>query len=659
MAPCAFVKIAAINFAATVFDSDDLSTIRGSSLAVLRLPKLLVAHLQQPFQDRAAIAPVYASASEAVLKVTPTGGAAPPEQRKLKEPSGVNAQRWKRALQGVADAFKQRAVADQTEEALLELVKPIAAQFKDPRPSEEIAGQVVGLIGEKARQALAGVDPSGVAAEVATACAAFVRRRDHDWPWHRFTFGIAWHVARETDEGERLRRALIVLDNKLRTQQLQRLTLALPEEAPARLLPARQAVCRVTGVLPAEPDGRGPEPRSASVRERRRGGVRQKSDFYVEQLRQVATIAGELARELPEGSFKPEAKAAVERAMTRLPEATGLLAADQPIGFARNFMEIVQAAPRDLPPGAAGKLAVVWIDGNRFGARRQDRAGDPKGFGRFSRYLEVQGGLLLAELVAWMLARPRMRLEADVPEDEAGEEAPVRLRFETLLWGGDEMCFVLPAWEGWAFMAFLQDQLAGWIVPEADRQNERLSFAAGMVFGSAKTPIRDLKGMAEALCAAAKSKRSSNQVQVMTLEGVDRADATPGAIRAAMLDPALGQEEHKAAFNIAGSRWREASDKAAALARTVGVSQMHRHYRRIDKALWRDQAGAKAEVAKLVTRLRDLDSRAGEPATLALQGDLLAAGSERWPLLPLHQLLELWDFMLEPDAPAAAIEDAA
>lgn len=57
----------------------------------------------------------------------------------------------------------------------------------------------------------------------------------------------------------------------------------------------------------------------------------------------------------------------------------------------------------------------------------------------------------------------------------------------------------------------------------------------------------------------------------------------------------------------------------------------------------------------MLKRLKDLN--ADPEAVDKLQGDLFAAGGAAWPFLPLHQLLEFWDFLTPGEAEAK--EEAA
>ena len=414
------------------------------------------------------------------------------------------------------------------------------------------------------------------------------------------------------------------------------MALPIPPEPPAGLKDSLASVCALNRVLPAvEKSAKGWL--SASVQARRTDGRQQKQHFYEAELDRLLTLAA-----------KPDAGADAKNIALLQDAKNALNRAD--LGFASSFEDIVADPPKGLPPNVAGKLAVVHIDGNGFGALRGEvhKRGGDEAVGRLSADLELKRGRLLARLLSWMLAaeRPTMRIVR-----KAKDEPDERLRFETLLWGGDEMCFVLPAWHGWDCIGEIEDEIGAWrVIDEPDRA---LTCAVGMVFASAKTPIRDLRRAADHLAEAAKDRGADgksanrNTLQVLPLEGIDFAELDVRALRERLFPAAPAQ-----AFFLPGDRWQELTQAIVNSRARVGVSQLHRQYRAaLDWKLLKPSDPEKPTglepistfVTAMIERLRQLG--ADDPDIALFTGDLLRRSTADHPLIPLFQYLLIQDYV--------------
>lgn len=651
--PALFLRFEAVNFGATITDTQDLATIRGASVAALRLAPSLARHIGTQFPDW-TVETLYASASEGVLRLTPKSPEteAPlvpaPQPRPIPVPKGKSRNGWPRDIERLANRLLREG---RTEDATIEAEarrfwekeggSNLKRQSGDSYPVELVIEAVTARVGAARETASAGRVADDTARRLEAVVREFVRQGTP--AWRRLTVLPATYrpTAKEDIEG-----TLAILQSRIRSRQLQELTVPIPDEAESGFPKSDDAVCRVTGVLPA--DSRNSpsfERRSRSVIDRRRSGVKQKQDFYEDQLREAARHAVELAREVQSKDiFNSAAEADTKNAIAILRKQRRELKAKE-IGFAESFKDIVDPPGFPLSPAVAGKLAVIHLDGNNFGKARATRT-DFYEFRRFSRYLEVKGGLLLAGLFDWMLGRDSMKVATAAKEED---EAPVRLRFETLLWGGDEMCFVLPAWEAWDFMGVLLKQLVGWRQPEKDRSGD-LTFKIGMVFGQAKTPIRDLRSAAETLSRLAKGDGTATRVQAMTLEGIDRADNDPEELRKEQFGD-MGKAA--SAWSIAGEGWQQLTDDTRELLRKAGASQLHRGLREAErKRIGEDKrrllSATGAEAVEAVKDLMERLQTLGVPDSSAnlLAEPRLAKGADEWPFLPLVQLVKLRDFIM-------------
>jgi len=123
-------------------------------------------------------------------------------------------------------------------------------------------------------------------------------------------------------------------------------------------------------------------------------------------------------------------------------------------------------------------------------------------------------------------------------------------RFETLLWGGDEMTFVCPAHLGWQLGEKIQETISSWCVPEVNK-SEHLTFKIGIAFAPFKSPIQTVRAAAIKLADMAKNQHSAFQLQ--PYEGVDRLHYEPMALRGKLFGGLLRETN---AMQISGDKLR-------------------------------------------------------------------------------------------------------
>lgn len=640
------LKLQAVNFTSTVSDTADLSTMRGSSLALLRGPAVLADRLRESLPQAVGLNAVYQGASEVLIELRPMAGAGAAQGADADDPNrpivgkkpddpiqpygGKNKGAWLRAIKPWTSRLSPSTLDEQVEKCLRHLAKhPKNLRRGDETlTAEELSRQFRWIMHQEQTKAdLATAQSLGEARlrEWCEALAERARRLVADpvagYPLDLFTFVAA---AAPLGTADKWPVALAHLDSRIGAEQHRRLTLSLPPEAGV-LRPASSAVCTLTRTHPSGQQKVQGMPVSSSVARRRRSGRQQKQLFYEEQLGHCAAIAEVIAD---------------TASRERLSTCRAALA-EEDIGFAHSFADIVGAPPDGLAPNVRGKLAVVYLDGNNLGKRRQAAARTLDGLRRFSAELTVAQGGLLAAIVDWLLATPEMANDQMLDAD-AGE-ADRRFRFETLLWGGDEMAFVLPAWHGFSFVSILLDAIGTMRLPSDDAA---VTHGLGVVFGSAKSPIGGLLDAANQLAGAAKAKAPDgrsverNDVQMLALEGIDRAALDIMALRDAYFQrPSAITPEH---FSMAGETWasacaamRHADDRGCR-------TQLHRLIRQAIDAgalgCGPDETSARA----LRERLGELGMRDVDDELLA--SGLLGRGSTQHPFIPVWHYLTLADY---------------
>ena len=295
----------------------------------------------------------------------------------------------------------------------------------------------------------------------------------------------------------------------------------------------------------------------------------------------------------------------------------------------------------------AGKIAVLHIDGDKFGRlERQVTEGSVTLDGKpltsarlrqsaFDEGMRTRRNKFLKDFLLAIRSRKEW-LNSQ------------RIRLETLLWGGDEMTLVVPAWLGWATLGFFyRHTAANWpraVTPLTPGPNaggaqaamptppRMLTHSAGLVFCHHTAPIRRMTELAGALCGMAKSTApEGNHVVYQVLESFDvlGQDAEVFRLRrmraAGLDDPRL--------LCVNGT----AMEKAL---RPMDVLRKCMPRRRLLGLVTAMHGDTNAVIAAMDADLIKEVGPDGEKA-LAQLAAAFGAGRERW----IH-LVELWDYLM-------------
>ncbi len=241
---------------------------------------------------------------------------------------------------------------------------------------------------------------------------------------------------------------------------------------PALQVPADgQWPCAINRILPAAQN----DEHSSSVAERLDYGKKSKQDFYEAQLGLLDI--------------------GTEDIKTRLDK-----------DFAQDFDKI--AALGDLadhlPESINNKIAVFYADGNKFGTIGAGAA-TADALHAWDEYIKTRRRKLLRDLLGDMQKNHR----------RTGSKT---FQFETLLWGGDELMFVMPAWAGLAFAQRFFEITAIWT-----HGAERLTHCAGLAFCHHDSPIHAIADLVRGLADSAKANtpKNTNALQYVVLESFD------------------------------------------------------------------------------------------------------------------------------------------
>ena len=252
-----------------------------------------------------------------------------------------------------------------------------------------------------------------------------------------------------------------------RWRQMQATSLAIPHSNTNNASP--RSVCGLDGVRPvAEGKKVREHPVSACVWQRREYGRTQKQEFY-----------------------------------TRKSQSGGLP------DFAQDFEGIAKDT-RLL----SGKLAVFYADGNGFGGIQAKHCTSPDRLWAWDHFIRSKREALL-----------KVFLEEHVKADPAAWQNAGTARFETLLWGGDEVMFVMPAALGWRFATLFFEKLGRLNLKDAGAglPDEPLTHAAALAFCQDHSPIDRIKRLLKDQMVefAKATDRSRDSLVVVALESFD------------------------------------------------------------------------------------------------------------------------------------------
>lgn len=316
-----------------------------------------------------------------------------------------------------------------------------------------------------------------------------------------------------------------------RWRQMQERSVVYPKEEKHTSLDTR--VCELDLNRPAKPGKEGIKGEekavSLSVWDRRGYGLKAKQLFYRQELRKGVKDRNGIAIAL--------------NAPANLPKDD-----DRP--FPMHFASITEPNFPNIRTQLKSKIAVFYADGNGFSKIQNRIIGDDSAtaFGAtpFDRQRKLDETMKAYRRdFLWRLLHLLAENKAigTVDEGESKERklrygsgaAKTVLRMETLLWGGDEFLFVLPARLGLQAVRLFFDTIAGkqnglttgdgkrplnfglWQLGRRD-----LTFAAGLVFCHENAPITHIRRLANDLADFAKDHdRTRNILLPMVLESFD------------------------------------------------------------------------------------------------------------------------------------------
>jgi hypothetical protein len=184
---------------------------------------------------------------------------------------------------------------------------------------------------------------------------------------------------------------------------------------------------------------------------------------------------------------------------------------DAEVATTSNLVDLADDGSRRFG-NLGGKMAVIYADGNGFGGIKRGLLDNRNALHDFDTRVQTLHKVFLGDLVE------STRHDEDFHN---GKD----LRLEVLLWGGDELMLVTPAWKGMEtlqrFFETVEEETPAQNLAEAAHK-PALTYAAGLVFCSANTPIAEIVRTAKQLAEAVKEvEHSKSRFDYLVLESVD------------------------------------------------------------------------------------------------------------------------------------------
>lgn len=162
------------------------------------------------------------------------------------------------------------------------------------------------------------------------------------------------------------------------------------------------------------------------------------------------------------------------------------------------------------------KMAVIYLDGNGFGKIQEQTIEERGDLERWDDDVQKKRRELLRSFLEKIAIDPHW---------QTGSAVERRIRLETLLWGGDDICWVVPAWKGWESLRYFFEVSKNWSFEGKD-----LTHAAGIVFCHHKAPIHTIRHETDLLVRLAKKRtRDQSSFAYLVLESFDHVSGDPEA----------------------------------------------------------------------------------------------------------------------------------
>lgn len=321
------------------------------------------------------------------------------------------------------------------------------------------------------------------------------------------------------------------------------------------------------------------------------------------------------------------------------------MAAPQPSTPEMDFVNDLGALSNDPTRGNLHhKMAVIYADGNGFQTiqRRYCRRHDD--LRRFDRLVKKRRAEFLHQLLKVMQARPDGWVTKCSEDSDLELDSPslrgVRYRLETLLWGGDEVTLIVPAWKGLELVRMFVQHPDDWRFDDIP-----LTHSIGLVFCHHNAPIHRVTALAAELATEAKKRNLDRSLEeygswlaYQVLESFDHLGRHVSD-QFNQVTSAYGLEPNSLILDCHGFRFEASSFCPSEVLGRIPKRKLLRvlHLRRSQLA---DPSGANSCMAQESVQLEaQIESLMSDKERQSLRV-IFGQGTARW-----YHITQLWDYL--------------
>lgn len=278
-----------------------------------------------------------------------------------------------------------------------------------------------------------------------------------------------------------------------------------------------------------------------------------------------------------------------------------------------------------------GKIAFLHIDGNRFGSIRHELCGNETDMISFQRAIQEAREDALREILKY------------AQSNKSFQTSDGEIRLETLLWGGDEIELVVPAWQALKVLSIFFEQTKDRRFTAQNGKSVRLTNAVGVIFCHHNLPILQVRRYAEELCRMAKETlpkgtidldTNANCFAFLNMVSFDQMTRHVSDFLEKYHKPAKAQD-----FVINSAELGELSPRLQRLKRLMAKNKLHDIIEAMQSGTPEEQ---KEKVKDIVDRAKKLLNNVQKTQLENTIQEVIKGQPHRWYLVS-----DLWDYVLE------------
>jgi len=278
-----------------------------------------------------------------------------------------------------------------------------------------------------------------------------------------------------------------------------------------------------------------------------------------------------------------------------------------------------------------GKIAFLHIDGNRFGSIRHELCKSETDMINFQSAIQKAREDALREILNY------------AQSNKSFQTSDGEIRLETLLWGGDEIEWVVPAWQALKLLSIFFEQTKDRPFTAKNGTSVRLTNAVGVIFCHHNLPVLQIRRYAEELCRMAKDTlpkgtidldANANCFAFLNMVSFDQITRHVSDFLEKYHKPAQARD-----FVINAAELAELKPHVRKLKRLMAKNKLHEIIETLQNGTPEEQKG---KVKDIVDRAKKLLNREQKNQFENTIQQVIKEKPHRWYLVS-----DLWDYVVE------------